>query len=318
MTVTNDVNRVKYFAVGGPSAPALDTVFSFSKNSDIEVFLTLEEFGTQYPLTQDSEYTISGGGGSGNQSSSTGTVTPVDPNDFVSGTSWEIRRVLPIEQTEFDIDEGASIAALSINSAFDRLAMQAQQLDDFTLLAEASSDGSSKLTLNVAGNGGTQWSDTYDSVLIEFLGVYPVLPDKFIRILALPLDTGTQKAILRTTRTAIGGSQVTTVQSPATWAISPNLFVINNLASSLNGSLTCHATGGGAFPHELHGYGHFQYKNQGSGTLAQVMIFCHASGVQPVNGFQIDGYDADLISSNVVGQARVWGLPQLSSADLFG
>jgi len=319
MTVTSSVKTVRYDGTG--AAASLDTVFPFFSAEEVEVWLRIELTGFEFLLTKapdgtvSGHYQLTGGGVDGLQSSSSGVVTVLDPpTDFFVGITWEIRRAVPLLQTDFDTNESDSFTALSINGAFDRTAMQKEQVNQFELLAEASSDpGGSVLTLNVAGLVGDDWSDTYDSVILELIGIYPVKQDMAIKIRTLPLATGTLQSLVSTSLTDVGGVPLTSITQPAgTWSTDPGRFVGNNLFSSVNGSITCHAKNG-----LIHAYGEVVYKNHPdtvptprSGSVAGARLYCTGVGVVPMGGFVIDGYGVAATVSDVVGQAKVWGLPK--------
>lgn len=122
MTVTSETRRVSYTGDGTNSA--LTVTFVFYDSSDIQVIRRVTATGVETVLTEDDDYTVSGGNGL------TGTVTPVDgATTFTSADTWTIFGNTPRTQTT-DYVANDSFPAESHEELLDRAMMAAAELED--------------------------------------------------------------------------------------------------------------------------------------------------------------------------------------------
>lgn len=115
MTVESTTARVQY-ATNGTTGP-FTVPFKFLADADLEVIYT-DEDGNETTLTLTTHYTVTGAGGS------SGTVTTVTA--YPSGGYITVLRNLDLLQ-QTDWEDGDALPASSIETAFDRLTMIAQQ-----------------------------------------------------------------------------------------------------------------------------------------------------------------------------------------------
>ena len=230
MTVSTTTQTKRYVGTGANTP--LSTVFAFFKDSDVEVWRRIESTGVSTLLVRDTDYTVSGGGASGNQASSTGTVTPVDGvTNFLATDTWEIRRNIPILQTDFAVNEGDPFAALSVEGAFDRAVMQTQQLNKWVLLDQISSFGGvSGMFVHTPDNSA--WTDIYDSVRLEFYGVFPT---SSARMLVSVRDNGSASSsgLSSVVSTVKGSDSSTSISATTDWGTDSTVLVFTLLGVAL-------------------------------------------------------------------------------------
>lgn len=138
MTVSSTSNR-KTFAGNGSTTSFGTSPLVFFDSSDLSVYVTDATTGDSVTLTENTDYTVTGGDGT------TGTLSLAAGSDPygapASGMTLVIVRTLPLTQ-EFDPDNGDASDADAVEEAFDKLVMIAQQnaIDTSRVLRQADSD----------------------------------------------------------------------------------------------------------------------------------------------------------------------------------
>ena len=142
MSVSSSTSTFSYTG-NGSTTTAYTVPFNFYDAADLKVY-SVDASGTSTLLTITTNYTVSGGGGS------TGSVTTTAA--IPSTRTVLIQRVVPYTQlTSFTT--GDRLPANSIETALDKLTMEAQQLSRNTLPDTAITSGSAPYVLGMSSAG---------------------------------------------------------------------------------------------------------------------------------------------------------------------
>lgn len=120
MTVSTTTAVKSY--TGDGSTTAFPTVFVFSTSADIEVIQRTISTGAESTLTLTTDYTVSGGGGTGHPA--TGTVTAVTAP--AATVEWHIRRIVTEAQSTA-IPAAGALDSAALELQLDRIVLQVQQ-----------------------------------------------------------------------------------------------------------------------------------------------------------------------------------------------
>lgn len=301
MTVSTTTQTKRYVGTGANTP--LPTVFAFFEHSDVEVWRRIESTGVSTLLVRDTDYTVSGGGASGNQASSTGTVTPVDGvTNFLVTDTWEIRRNLPILQTDFDVNQGDSFSALSVEGAFDRAVMQRQQIKKWVLLDERAIDPSVGPGAKfVHTKDDSAWPDVYDSVRLEIFGLRPFGGSERITFSVRDGVSESTNGLSSVTSSIKAPASSEFISDTSDWGTFSSSLVLAS-GGGIHGSITFNAR-----DNKLFGYGQYLYEgytNPTSGLTGSTANFLGAGPYTTLTGFHFENPFA------MIGLIKFWGMPK--------
>jgi len=123
MTVTSSSSRLQF--TGDGTEASLAVTFEFFDAADLAVTRRLLSTGAESTMVLNTDYTVTGGGGS------TGTVEVVDgTTDFpLDDVTWTITRSEPKTQT-YDPAQSSAISTTALSNQLDRMTMRMQQLQE--------------------------------------------------------------------------------------------------------------------------------------------------------------------------------------------
>lgn len=299
MTLSATVTSVRYTGTGAETP--LNTTFEFFSSSEIEVWQRVTATGIETKLTENTHYTVSGGGVSGVQPSSTGTVTP-DPvfiaaaTHFTTLMTWELRRVLPLTQTT-DYAEGTAFPAISTEAAFDRSVMVNQQLRGEVLLAQTSSDAVSNIQVV-----SEDWPSLYDSVRLEMVNILAASAARF-NIKTIDNGSVVVTGQWMTSLTLAGANSGVTTSEGEGWATHASYL--------LGAGATDKLAGEAVIWHTADGYMTGRVSVTYDADTLPARVFTQMGVGRTTAATRLDGFDLSFAGGvNISGTARLWGRPR--------